>query len=375
MFKAETSLKNLLIVYVLWIAISTFSGSLVYFYFKNAGIGEFDLIVSFFFSVISAILINLALSRTSKFDLRMLMSLGIFAYALSFVLLFLLPPARELLFVYSVIAGLNFFLFWTSFNMMYFELSENRAALLGFIYFSLVALFGIAIPVLSGFIAEDYGFGTLFLTSAILYVLLIFPVYILLRERNYGYDIIDCLGETKGMKTLILVEGVYGGGMLAALAIIPLYYFHTPVEMGMYLSLTTIFSVIASAIVSHLSDKVRRRKLYIRIFGVGLGLASIASSFSITAVNWSIAVSFRNFFSTLFMPFTTAIIADNKQNISKVMIARELLLNSGRVFGIAVVLLCSLLASDIHFSLIFLGASIMLYPLIIELKRKHITVS
>jgi len=374
MLKQETSLKNLVIVYFLWLAAGTFSGSMMYLYFKNAGVAESDLVISFFFSVISAILIVLAFNRRIKTDLRTLMSAGIFIYALSFIPLFLLPPAKELLFIYCSVVGVNFFFFWSSFNILYFEISQKSAALFGFIYFSSASVLGITVPVFSGFIAENYGFNLLFFISAVLYVLLI-PCIYLLGKRECSYDIGASFREMKGLKTLIFIQGIHGGGVLAALSIIPLFYFKTPVEMGVYLSLTTVFSVIASALISHLSDKIRRRKLYIRVFGAGLGLASIISSFSSNAINWSISVSFRNFFSTLFLPFTTAIISDNKQKMENVMVGREIIINAGRILGIAIVLICSILLSNIHLSLLFLGLIIMSYPFIIELKRKHITVS
>ncbi len=374
MLKQETSLKNLIILYILWIAASAFSGSMIYLYFKNAGISEPDLVISFFFSVFSAILATFALNRRKETDLRTLMSFGIFLCAVSFVLLSFLPPVKELLFLYSSVVGFNFFLFWASFNIMYFEMSANRGAMLGFIYFSAVSLIGLVVPVLSGFIAENYSFDLLFSVSAAFYLLLIPAVY-LLNERRYSYDIAGCFNETRGFRTLIFVEGIYGGGMLAALSVIPLFYFKTPVEMGLYLSVTTVFSIVASAIVSYLSDKLRRRKLYIKIFGIGLGLVSIASSLALNPVTWSAAVSIRNFFSVLFQPFTTAIISDNKQKIAEVMVARELLLNTGRILGLAAVLLCSLLLSNIHLSLVFLGLVILLYPVVIGLKTKYISVN
>lgn len=372
MFKTETSLKNLLTVYILWIALSAFSASLVYLYFKDAGVSESELVASFFFSVISTVLVILLLSK-SKIEFRKLMAGGSTMLALAYVSLAYVTPTRELLFLYSAVVGLNFFLFWAPFNIMYFEFGRTKAALFGTFYFSLTSVAMMVLPLLSGFIAQNIGFGFLFLLSAIMYLLLTVPVY-LLHERSYKYTVRESIKDTKGFKTLLFIEGVYGGGMMAALSVIPLFYFEKPMEMAFYLSITTIFSVIASFIVSNISDKSKRRIFYIRIFGAGLALTTMASSLATTVGTWYTAVSSRNFFSTLFQPFTTAIITDTKKDLANVMIGRELILNVGRIFGVASVFVCTVAFSNIYISLAFLGLIILLYPFVIELKRKHLSV-
>ncbi len=373
MFKAETSLKKLLLIYILWIAASVFSASLIYLYFKDAGVVESDLVASFFFSVFSAILI-IVLLNNRQYDFRKPISFGILLMGFSYIMLFLLPPTKELLFIYSAAMGANFFLFWVPFNIMYFERSHEKAAIFGSIYFSMWPIISLVFPLASGLVAEDYGFRTLFLISAIAYIAMS-PVVYILQSREYTYVLTGCLGEIKGFKTLLFLEGAYGGGMMAALAVIALFYFTNPIGLGVFISVTTIFSVIASFIVSSLSDKARKRKFYIRIFGVGLGLTTMAASLAGSAGAWYTVVSSRNFFATLFMPFTTAIITDSRRKIADFMVGRELLLNIGRVFGVAIVFACSFFLSNIHLSLAFLGFIILFYPVVIELKRKHISVN
>lgn len=368
------TLKMLIAFYVLWIGAGVFAASLLYLYFIDAGVGYSDLIASFFFSALSAILVILFLSNRSKTDLRKYMSSGIFLMGVSYLLLSMLPPARELLFLYSAVLGANFFLFWVPFNILYFELSQERAAFLGSVYFSMGALLGIFLPLLSGYVAENYGFSVLFLAASLVYFVLAAMVS-LLKKREYFFSLSSGLKETKGFKTLVFIEGIYGGGTMAALAVIPLFYFREPVDLGIFISVTTVFSVIASFIISSISDKVKQRKLYIRVLGLGLGLTTMFSYFAKTAATWYTAVSSRNFFATLFNPFTTAIIIDSRKNINVMMVGREFLLNCGRVFGIAIVFCSSYFISDIHFSLLVLGFIIIFYPFVVEFKRKYITVS
>jgi len=369
----DNQLKKLLLLYSLWIAVNVFSGSLLYLYFKEAGLSDFDLVVSFLFWPVAPVLLILFLNNR-KNDFRGYMSSAIILMSFAYLVLFPFEPVKELLFLNSFIIGLTCFLFWVPLNIMYFELSKERAATMSSVYFSMSSLLGLIIPIASGVIAETLGFRILFLISAILFLLLLAAVRAV-EKREYKYDLIDSTKETKGFKTLIILEGVYGGGISAATAIITLMYFETPIKLGAFLSLTTLFSVIASFVVSRISDKVQKRKRYIVPFALGLGIATSLAGLAADDVAWFIAISARNFLATLFYPFTTTIIVDNKRNMSKLMVGREWLLNVGRIFGIAIVLFCSAVLSTIHLSLLFLGFLIILYPLVIELKRRHISVA
>ncbi len=374
MLSANDSLRRLLLLYALWSAAIVFSGSLLYLYFKNAGLSELDLIASFLFWPVAPVLLILFLNKSKKTDFRGYMATAMVLQFIAFFVLFLFEPVKELLFFNTFLVGLTCFFFWVPFNIMYFELSKEMAATMSSIYFSLASLLGLIIPVASGVIAETLGFRILFLISAILFLLLLAAVRFV-EKREYKYDFIDSTKETKGFKTLIVLEGVYGGGISAATTIITLMYFETPIELGVFLSMTTLFSVIASFIISKISDKAQKRKRYIVPSALGLGIATSLAGLATSAVAWFIAISARNFFATLFYPFTTTIMVDNKRNMSKLMVGREWLLNIGRIFGISIVLFCSAVFSTIHLSLVFLGFLILIYPLVIELKKRHISVA
>jgi len=365
-------LAKLVAVYSVWVGAGIFSASLIYLYFMDAGVTQSDLVASFFFSTSAAVLAVLLLNNRT-YDLRKPIVFGMSIMALVYLVLYLLPPTKYLLFLFSAAVGANFFLFWGPFNMMYFEKSHEKAAFFSSIYFSMGSAMSLVLPLAAAFVADNYGFRTVFLIAAIVYLAMTSAVPYL-QKTEYHHSVRRCIGETKGFKTLLLVDGIYGGGTMAALAVIPLMYFTDPVDLGVFISITTIFSILASFLVSTLSDKGKRRKFYIRIFGVCVGLATMASSLAVTAGTWYTAVSIRNFFATLFYPFTTAIIMDSRKNIADFMVGRELLLNLGRIIGVAIVFACTLLFSNIHLSLVFLGLVILLYPVVIELKRKHLSV-
>jgi MFS family permease len=224
------------------------------------------------------------------------------------------------------------------------------------------------LPLISGAIAENFGFGTVFIINTILN-LGIAATTLMIEKREQTYDLADCLRELKGFKTLILLEGIYGGGVNAAVSVIALFYFARPFELGTYLSITTIFSVIASMLVSRTSDRIRKRKKYIKVSSTVLGLITTIATFANTATAWYIVISIRNFFATLFLPFTTAIVMDNKRHVVKTMVGREMILNIGRIFGVMIVLFCILVLSNIYISLAFLGMLLLFYQAIIESKK------
>ncbi|NYZ74508.1 hypothetical protein H0O00_05165 [Candidatus Micrarchaeota archaeon] len=371
MDKETNTLAKLLAVYVPFSVASTLGSGLVYLYFKSAGVSDLDLVASFIFYFIAPLLVILALNNR-KTGSRTLMWLGLAAGIAAYALVALLPPSKEVLFAYSFLIGTICFLFWVPFNAMYFGISRGRAASLGTIYFSVGPVLSLVLPLIAATIAQDMGFGTLFLASAALYVIPMIAA-VMLADSAHSYELKACIDELIGFKTLVLIEGIYGGGISAAIAVVSLFYFTSPMEMGTFLSVTTVFAVIASVIISKLSDKSRRRMEYIKLFGSGLGLVTFLGGLATNAMAWYGAMSGRNFFASLFWPFTTAIIVDNKRDMAKSMVSREFMLNVGRIIGVGIVLFCALFL-DIYLSLAILGICIMAYPLVIELKKRNIKV-
>lgn len=369
----KNPLVQLLFVYFLWIATNVFSSSLIYLYFKNAGLSEFELLSSFVFAFTSTLIVTLILNR-KKINFRDLMCFAVILMAIAYTLLFFLSPSKELLVVYNLLLGATFFVFWVPFNILYFELSKGKEAQLGSIYFSMAPFLNLLLPFLSGVLVEALSFGMLFLISSILYLSLAIVTTFTIKNREIMYDLEECKKELKGFKTLILLEGIYSGGFVTAATVVSLFYFTKPLDLGAFLSVTTVFSIIASLIVSKISDKSRKRKNYITIFGFGAGIVLMIGTFADSAFVWFGVMSLRNFFSALFLPFTTAILIDNERNTEKSMVGRETVLNLGRIIGAGVVLLSWVMYSNIHFSLMIIGLSILGYPLIIELKKKNIKV-
>ncbi len=371
MFKIQNPLIRLIVFYTVFAAVVVIGTSFDYLYFKSSGIGEIDIITSVFFWCVAPLVMMLLLNRR-RTDFRTLLLVGVFLRVIAYLMLAFMSPTKELLFTYNFLFGTGIFLIWVPFNIMYFGISQGKEAQLGTIYFSMGPLLSLVLPLGAGLIAEQFGFHAVFILTSIAYLILGTVVF-LLDKTKYVHDLKECFKEIDGFKTLILTEGIYGGGMCATLAVIPLMYFTKPAELAVYLSATTLLSVIASFVSSRLSDKAKKRKKYISFFGSGLAITNVLGTLASTASLWYLFMSARNFFITLFLPFTTAIIVDNKRDMVKSMVGRECVLNVGRFLGAGIVLACTLFF-NIFLSLGILGVVMLCYPLIIELKKRKIRV-
>jgi MFS family permease len=358
----------------LYNAALVFSGGLIYLYFKGAGVSDLYLLVSYSFWPISALAALLVMNGRPKIDVRPLMALGSLTYVATFALLFLLPPTKELLFAYWFITGISCLLFWIPFNIMYFELAQRRAATLGTAYNSIGPLLSLVLPLASGYVAQAFGFSALFIASAIVFLIPAAAAF-LLGPREFSYDLAGSLRELKGFKSLIFLEGLGTSSAAVVISIAALSYFSQPVDLALYISVTTLFSVIASFAVSRVSDRAMKRKAYITLFGCLAALSTIAAAFSPNVLTWYATTGLRGFFLALFMPFTTAILVDSRRDMGKIMVGRDWILGLGRLFGVAFTVAAYLISSSIFVSLAAVSWVLVLYPVIIELKRRHISVA
>jgi len=368
-----TQITKILFLYFLWEAAVIFSSNLIFFYFKNAGVSTTNLLLGEMFLPIAALLSIWAVSNKPKVDMRLLMAAGSILCLASFVLLLVFPPTSELLFTYFLAYGAACFFFWVPFNVMYFELASEKAATFGTIYVATGSILSVVLPLVSGYVAESFGFFSLFLVSAVAFVLPTAAIF-LLKPRSYEHSLQSSLAETKGFKTLSFLDGIGSAGPVTVIAIISLSYFNEPIGLSIFVSVTTLFSVLASFLVSKLSDQNKKRKIYLTIFSFAATIATLSAAFFTGLIAWYAATSARNFFFSLFYPFTTAIFVDNKREMIPLMVGREWSINLGRFVGMLVVITTYIATSSLYLALASVGWVLLLYPVIIELKRRHISV-
>jgi len=360
--------KKWLIIYILWLIPLVF-GSIWILYFKLGGITDSEILLSYLCWPVGSIF---ALFVSSSFSKKTMMLFGILFAALSFLVIPFFPNQFFTLALSFFLYGVAV-LFWVPFNIKYFSFSREYAATSSTVYFSLAGLLSIFLVVVGGLFFNNFGPQVFFLVAGLLYLLPAIFVFEIKDER-FRQDIIDCFNQARGFRTLNFIEGTMTG-VVAAGTVISLLYLKTPVYLSIFIAFVSFFSIIASFVMSRLSDASRKRKFYITIFAAATGIFTSLMSLVGDLFGWAIISSLRNFFSNLFFPFTTAIILDNKQELAQVMTARELFLNLGRIFGIGIAALSQLALSDVRLSFFFLGILIFAYPIIVNMKRKTISVN
>lgn len=102
-----------------------------------------------------------------------------------------------------------------------------------------------------------------------------------------------------------------------------------------------------------------------------MAVFTILSGFSINIFEWAVYRGVVSFFTSIFSPFTIALVIDLSRNMQDTMVSREFFLNSGRIFGTMIVIGVILLSGDIKNALVISGAIILFYPLILWSKKKE----
>ena len=361
--------SKLVIVYIFWLATGILAGSLFEVYFFGLGLSIQEIVAtSFFWFVGSLILIPLF----KRFDSKKFMLIGIFITFISILVLYNFN-FKEAAYLYRLLLSLTILFFWMPFNISFYEFRKENNALLGALYFSLGPLLLLVLPAVSGVIAASLGYGNLYLLAMISCAITFVLGFLFLEERVYTYDLVKSLKSISGLRSLIFLEG-FGANMIASVTLetMLLKYATKPIEFGSFISLTTVFSILASFLTAKISDNHKRRREFVLLSSVALGIATIFASTAGSIEQFFLAFSLVNFFKTIFFPFPFAVVVDNSKNLVSTMIAREYMLNFGRICG-AIMGFALLFYFDISSFMLVNGATMLIaYPLAFELKKRKL---
>jgi MFS family permease len=151
-----------------------------------------------------------------------------------------------------------------------------------------------------------------------------------------------------------------------------LSYATQPMEFGSFLSLVTIFSIVATFLTARLSDKQKHRRTFIIGAVAAFAIAAIFTS-QLGGLAWFfIGYGLVSFFSVIFLPLPFALVADNSKSLVDSMLGREFMLGVGRVAGVLVGFLI-LLYSNLETVLLFQGLALLLYIPLFENRKKKLS--
>ena len=361
--------SKLMLVYLFWIASWVLAGSLFEVYFYGLGLTMQEIVATSFFWFIGSLLV---MPLFKKIDSKKFMIIGILLSMLGAVVLYFFD-FKEMGYIYKFLVSVPQFFFWIPFNVIFYEFKKDNAAQLGAIYYSVTPFLSLILPGFGGAIAATLGYGSLFIMAIVCYLITLVLAVFLLDNKIYKYDTAQSIKSISGLKTLVFLEG-FAAAMIVQvfLETMLLKYADKPLEYGGFISLVTLFAIIASLLTARFSDVQKRRREFIILSAMAFGAAAILTSFSTDIAHFFVGFAMINFFRTIFFPLPLAVIVDNSKNLVETMVGREFMLNVGRIFG-SVVAFVLMFYFDISFVLLLFGTIMMVgYPLAFELKKRKL---
>jgi hypothetical protein len=275
-----------------------------------------------------------------------------FAVRAACLAIYIARPSYAAMLMYYVVSGTIILLFWVPYNIRYFTLSsrDNRATLAARL--TIVGpILNNFVPLTSALVIAKLGIPYLLAGGVALAVLLIFSAARLPRYE-LSYNFADVMNDARGLRFLKFVQGVWESGNM----IVPLYgltFLRGELQYGTYLSYLGLVGVAGALIVTRFSDRQRKRLKFFFPFVSALSLLTVSLASAGTFARWTVLSGMVAIASTMTYPFLFAIVLDRIEDKAAGMIAREFLLNAGRVAGYAVILTIMAMTGSLRWAFIF----------------------
>jgi MFS family permease len=374
MFDTKSPFSKILFVYLLWVASWLLGGSFFEVYFLNAGMPIKDIFFSECFWFVASMF---TIPLVKRFKARDSMVLGILVSFLTAALLIMLPSQPSTSILFRLLVGLTHISFWVPFNTMYYELRKEMGgkednAVMGALYYALSPILSLVLPLAGGFVAAVFGYQALFLLAMASFAITGIAAWMLVENREYRYDLVDSLKSISGLRSIIFMEGFSAAIIInVTFAIMPLIYFDTPFDYGVFISLSTLFAIAASIFAAKLSDKAMRRREYLLPVVLCFGIFVILIAFTGEVVSFFLCLGLATFFARIFFPLPLALTVDNSKSILDSMVGREYMLNLGRLVG-SIITFLVFLFYGLQGVLVFQGISMLLYIPVFENRKKKL---
>lgn len=350
-----------------------FGWTLASLYFVHAGYDFMDIALYFALSFITAGVVIMALAQKQRHfrDYEKLMQIGLILKMLIFlsaIFIFIKP----MLFLVGVLHGIMTVFYWVSMNIYFFKFrSEGKNAAHSGSYFVMWPLLGALLPAFSGIAAEKYGMASVILIAAAIMVPAIILSTGIKQRTEINIDFRKFVENTKGLKTIIFLQGVWEGIDWIVVPLATLAFVPGVAAYGAFYAYLGFFGIVAFFLLARLSDKLKKRAVFLYPVTVLMAIATILSGFSSGFLEWGLYRGAVSFLVNLFSPFALTVVVDTSKNIDDSMISREFFLNFGRALGAAIVALMLAFSFELKSALIVSGAILLLHPLFLHKKKKH----
>ena len=337
-----------------------FGWSLVYLYFVELGFSYWELLLM---NVLTYLASLLAIPVLRRISLRSYIRHGILLRVLTFLMVFHFLATPQL-YLLAVVFGVMLTVFWIPCNIKYFRLNSGATAQFSGLYFFTWALMGALAPAIAGVVAKVAGYWAVF-GGSIGVLLLAFLVAGRLGEETVDLDWRGAIAGTKGVRTLVFIEGFWQGVNLIGIPLFTLYFIREELALGAFLAYLGLLGALASLLVSRLSDRTRRRLVFIAPATILTAVFTILSGFSKDLYQWALFQGGVQFFLAILSPFAITVVIDASRDLTDSIVSREVFLDLGRVAGGVGLAASMYLTGEIRLAIIGSGLALLLYPLVL----------
>ncbi|MCK5474404.1 MAG: hypothetical protein KAI53_03285 [Candidatus Aenigmarchaeota archaeon] len=352
-----------------------FAFSLLFLYLFKVGFSNLEIAVFSTLRFVSVVII-LFFIKTVNFRKAITTGIVLKSFYLAAFACFIAGFEVIQLYVIAIITGIVIFIFWTPYNIRFFGFGNNgNNAFMGSIIFLLWPILNVFIPVTAGFLARDFGFAAVFLITATITLSSSVFVKRAGKDEPLPFDIKKTLRNSDGVRTLNMLEGIFEGIMWTAVPLATISFITSEVDYGIFFSFLGLFGALAAVVLARMSDRMKKRTIFIYPTVILLGISTILAAFSNTLILWAIANAAIAFVWALVSPFQVAIVLDKSKNLVDSMAAREFFMNLGRFFGGIIAITSLLLFGLSEYSLVVAGIAMLLYAVVIHLKKLYFEVA
>ncbi len=362
--------KRIYFFFASYIVATTYSQTLLLFWFFKNGLSELNLLFYVLFQCVASLLIYFIVQGKS-IESRKSLFLGVL-FSFSGVLFASLITHPYHAFIVSFMFGLTNVFFWTIYNTMYFKYSEKGEH--GFksgMYFLLFPIIGAIFAPFSGFIAERFSFSFLFFSSFFFYIIPLFFIYFL-PSFIFKFEVKEAFFELEN-KLLVFMQGYISMFRFAFISIFTLFFITTPFKFGSFFGYLAILSALTALLNSRISDKTKNRAFFFYFFTVLDSLTYIPMALAKSFTLWQVFTGINNITTNLSDPFSVTLVLDHaKLNRENTMLAREIYLNLGRICIVVIAIFVLYLSGSFMTSFLIVSFGAILYPITAYYKKIYL---
>lgn len=334
-------------------------------WFKQNGF-TYPQIAAYFF--IKLLLPSLILLFVKKFS-----TVKSFSLALISEIILMLGVSRFFhpwqIFLVGFPSGITVVFFYVTYNTLHFKNTPKDRRAFSSSLFTLAGPFlGIVLPPLVGFLAQKWGFPSIFLT-AIFILLIAFYLIRLLPKIEFECQLGQILNKTRRINFLLIIEGIKDTVSLAAIPLFTLFFIDRPLPYGIYFGYLAFVSAIATLILGYFSDRFKKRTVILYPVTSLAATMIILLAFSQSLTWWAIITGVLGFILTINGTFVTTLVLDQVHREDEAMISREFLVGVGRGIGTSLIIASLALYNSPKLALILIGSLYFLFPLIVRFKK------